>query len=54
MTKGDATKVKFVIQNKSDNYYLVATGSNGVYQITENQPQKKEQHSLAHPAEENS
>lgn len=32
--KGDATKVKFVIQNKSDNYYLVATGSNGVYQIT--------------------
>ena len=32
--KGDATKVKFVIQNKSDNYYLVATGSNGVYHVT--------------------
>ena len=32
--KGDSTKVKFVVQNKSDNYYLVATGSNGVYQVT--------------------
>lgn len=32
--KGDPTKVKFVVQNKSDNYYLVATGSNGVYQVT--------------------
>lgn len=32
--KGDATKVKFVIQNKSDNYYLIATGNNGIYQVT--------------------
>ena len=33
--KGDATKVKFVIQNKSDNYYLVAKAdSDGVYQVT--------------------
>ena len=33
--KGDATKVKFVIQNKSDNYYLVARAdSDGVYQVT--------------------
>ena len=33
--KGDATKVKFVIQNKSDNYYLVAKAdSDGVYQLT--------------------
>lgn len=32
--KGDATKVKFVIKNSTDNYYLVATGSNGVYQVT--------------------
>ena len=32
--KGDPIKVKFVVQNKSDNYYLVATGSNGVYQVT--------------------
>ena len=32
--KGDPTKVKFVVQNKSDNYYLVATGNNGVYQVT--------------------
>ena len=32
--KGDPTKVKFVVQNKTDNYYLVATGSNGVYQVT--------------------
>ncbi len=32
--KGDPAKVKFVVQNKSDNYYLVATGSNGVYQVT--------------------
>lgn len=33
--KGDATKVKFVIQNKSDNYYLVARADRaGVYQIT--------------------
>ena len=32
--KGDATKVRFVVKNKTDNYYLVATGSNGVYQVT--------------------
>lgn len=33
--KGDATKVKFVIQNKSDNYYLVARADRaGVYQVT--------------------
>ena len=32
--KGDATKVKFVVKNRSDDYYLVATGSNGVYQVT--------------------
>ena len=32
--KGDPTKVKIVVQSKSDNYYLVATGSNGVYQVT--------------------
>lgn len=33
--KGDATKVKFVIQNKSDNYYLVAKAdSDGIYQVT--------------------
>ena len=32
--KGDATKVKFVIQNKSDNYYLVAKAdSDGIYQV---------------------
>lgn len=30
--KGDATKVKFVLQNASDKYFLKATGSNGVYQ----------------------
>ena len=32
--KGDATKVRFIVKNKTDNYYLVATGSNGVYQVT--------------------
>lgn len=33
--KGDATKVKFVILNKTDHYYLVArTDSAGVYQVT--------------------
>lgn len=32
--KGNPTKVKFIVQNKTDNYYLVATGSNGVYQVT--------------------
>lgn len=33
--KGDATKVKFVIKNKSDNYYLVARADRaGVYQVT--------------------
>ena len=32
--KGDATKERFVVKNKTDNYYLVATGSNGVYQVT--------------------
>ena len=35
--KGDATKVKFVIQNKSDNYYLVAKAdSDGIYPVTGN------------------
>ena len=34
-SKGDATKVKFVIKNKSDNYYLVARADRaGVYQVT--------------------
>lgn len=32
--KGDATKVQFVVQNKSDNYYLIASGNNGVYHVT--------------------
>lgn len=32
--KGDATKVKFTAQNTSDNYYLTATGANGVYYVT--------------------
>lgn len=33
--KGDATKVKFVIKNKTDDYYLVARLDNtGAYQIT--------------------
>lgn len=33
--KGDATKVQFVIQNKTDSYYLVAKAdSAGVYQVT--------------------
>lgn len=31
---GDATKVKFTAQNTSDNYYLTATGTNGVYFVT--------------------
>lgn len=32
--KGDATKVQFTLQNKNDNYYVQATGSNGVYYVT--------------------
>lgn len=33
--KGDPTKVKFVVQNKTDNYYLVARADKaGVYQVT--------------------
>ena len=33
--KGDATKVKFVIQNKTDHYYLVAREDRaGIYQVT--------------------
>lgn len=33
--KGDLTKVKFVVQNKTDNYYLVARADKaGVYQVT--------------------
>lgn len=32
--KGDATKVQFTLQNKDDNYYVQATGSNGVYYVT--------------------
>lgn len=33
--KGDATKVQFVVQNKTDHYYLIAKAdSDGVYQVT--------------------
>lgn len=33
--KGDATKVQFVVQNKTDNYYLTAKAdSAGIYQVT--------------------
>lgn len=33
--KGDATKVQFVVQNKTDHYYLTAKAdSDGVYQVT--------------------
>lgn len=33
--KGDAAKVQFVVQNKTDNYYLTAKAdSDGVYQVT--------------------
>lgn len=31
---GDPTKVKFIMQNTSDQYFLKATGSNGVYYVT--------------------
>lgn len=33
--KGDATKVQFVLQNKTDNYYVVANGSEGNYHVTD-------------------
>lgn len=32
---GDATKVQFVLQNKTNNYYVVATGSDGNYHVTD-------------------
>lgn len=32
--KGDFSKVQFVVQNMTDKYFLVATGSNGVYHVT--------------------
>lgn len=31
---GDYSAVKFIIKNASDEYYLVATGSNGIYYVT--------------------
>lgn len=31
---GDATKVRFVLQNQKDNYFVKATGTNGVYYVT--------------------
>ena len=31
---GDATKVKFVVKNITDGYYVIATGSDGVYYVT--------------------
>lgn len=33
--KGDATKVQFVLQNKTDGYYVVADGSEGNYHVTD-------------------
>lgn len=32
---GDATKVQFVLQNKTNGYYVTATGSEGVYYVTD-------------------
>ena len=31
--KGDPTKVQFVLQNQTDDYFVTATGSNGVYYV---------------------
>lgn len=31
---GDPTKVKFVMQNTTDHYFLKATGNNGIYYVT--------------------
>lgn len=33
--KGDATKVNFVLQNRTNNYYVTATGADGVYYVTD-------------------
>lgn len=32
---GDAAKVKFVLKNSTDGYFVTATGSNGVYYVTD-------------------
>ncbi len=32
---GDATKVQFILQNATDGHYVTATGSNGVYYVTD-------------------
>lgn len=32
--KGDPTKVQFVLQNKTDSYFVTAEGSNGIYYIS--------------------
>lgn len=32
--QGDATKVRFVVRNATDNYFVTATGSDGVYYVT--------------------
>lgn len=32
--KGDPTKVQFVLQNQTDDYFVTATGSNGVYYVS--------------------
>ena len=32
--QGDATKVQFVLYNKVDNYYVTATGEDGLYYVT--------------------
>lgn len=37
---GDATAVRFVLQNEGTGMYLTATGSNGVYYVTDSAPSK--------------
>lgn len=32
--KGDATKVQFVLENSTDNYFVTAKGGNGIYFVT--------------------
>jgi fimbrial isopeptide formation D2 family protein/LPXTG-motif cell wall-anchored protein len=34
-SKGDATAVQFVLYNKTDSYYVTATGTNGTYYVTD-------------------
>ena len=51
--QGNAEKVKFVLKNRTDNYYITATGENGEYYVT-GQAEEEKDATVVSPASDGS